>query len=104
MEKHEIPLPDENRSKSTLNSEHFDEENAIKNLEASDNPLSNLPRNGREGGFLAKTPSKVRTEDSLDVDPPPDGGFRAWTQAFLCHLVIFKSVCQLFVGFGCSWI
>ncbi|KEF62309.1 uncharacterized protein A1O9_00281 [Exophiala aquamarina CBS 119918] len=41
--------------------------------------------------FLTKTLSRVRTRDSIDPGPPPDGGFQAWFQACLGHLVIFNS-------------
>ncbi|OJD23631.1 hypothetical protein ACJ73_05009 [Blastomyces percursus] len=40
-------------------------------------------------GVLEKTLSLVRTKDSgIDPGPPPDGGFNAWFQAGLSHLVI----------------
>lgn len=43
-------------------------------------------------GMLSKTLSIVRTKDSgRDPGPPPDGGVGAWTQASLCHLVIFNT-------------
>lgn len=38
---------------------------------------------------LSRTLSRVRTSDTLDPGPPPDGGIVAWTQACLGHLVIF---------------
>lgn len=38
---------------------------------------------------LSRTISKVRTSDTLDPGPPPDGGVVAWTQAVLTHGVIF---------------
>lgn len=41
--------------------------------------------------FLSKTLSRVRTKDSIDPGPPPDGGFQAWFQAWLGHLVIFNT-------------
>jgi hypothetical protein len=45
-----------------------------------------------EAGVLTKTLSRFRTKDSLDPipPPPPDGGITAWSQALLCHLVLFK--------------
>jgi hypothetical protein len=45
-----------------------------------------------DGGILSRTLSKARTQDSHNPGPPPDGGWRAWSQALLCHLVIFKYV------------
>lgn len=40
---------------------------------------------------LSRTLSRVRTSDTLDPGPPPDGGVVAWTQACLGHLVIFTT-------------
>lgn len=40
---------------------------------------------------LSRTLSRVRTVDTLDPGPPPDGGVVAWTQAVLTHLVIFNT-------------
>ncbi|EEP82074.1 predicted protein [Uncinocarpus reesii 1704] len=43
-------------------------------------------------GIIAKTLSIIRTKDSgQDPGPPPDGGFEAWLQAALAHLVIFNT-------------
>ena len=48
-----------------------------------------------EGGALTKTLSRLRTKDSGDpIPPPPDGGIKAWSQALLCHLVLFKYYCH----------
>ena len=41
--------------------------------------------------LLTRTLSRVRTKDSVDPGPPPDGGFQAWLQACLGHLVIFNT-------------
>lgn len=50
-----------------------------------------------EGGVLTKTLSRLRTKDSGDpIPPPPDGGIKAWSQALLCHLVLFKYSCHTF--------
>lgn len=40
---------------------------------------------------LSRSLSKVRTSDTLNPGPPPDGGTRAWSQACLGHLVIFTT-------------
>lgn len=40
---------------------------------------------------LSRTLTKVRTSDTIDPGPPPDGGLVAWTQAVLSHLVIFTT-------------
>lgn len=40
-------------------------------------------------GVLGRALSKVISHVStLDVGPPPDGGLKAWTQAFMAHLVV----------------
>jgi hypothetical protein len=49
------------------------------------------PTKTAEGGVLTRTLSRFRTKDSTDpIPPPPDGGVTAWSQALLCHLVLFK--------------
>lgn len=49
------------------------------------------PTKTAEGGVLTKTLSRFRTKDSTHpIPPPPDGGVTAWSQAVLCHLVLFK--------------
>lgn len=40
---------------------------------------------------FARTLSLVRTKDSGDPGPPPDGGFQAWLQIALAHMVIFNT-------------
>ncbi|EEH07851.1 conserved hypothetical protein [Histoplasma capsulatum G186AR] len=46
------------------------------------NPIGN-------DGVLGKTLSLIRTKDSgIDPGPPPDGGFNAWFQTCLSHLVM----------------
>jgi hypothetical protein len=55
-------------------------------------PLEQTPsKSPAATNFLTKTLSRVRTKDSVDPGPPPDGGFQAWFQACLGHLVIFNS-------------
>ena len=55
-------------------------------------PLEQIPSKAPPATtFLSRTLSRVRTRDSLDPGPPPDGGFQAWFQAFLGHLVIFNT-------------
>ncbi|KAK4925646.1 hypothetical protein LTR66_016389, partial [Elasticomyces elasticus] len=39
----------------------------------------------------SRTLSKVRTRDDFDPGPAPDGGWHAWTQSVLVHLVIFNT-------------
>lgn len=56
-----------------------------------DLPLEKLPSGTAAAGenTLMKTLSIVRTRDSgTDPGPPPDGGFHAWLQTILAHLVI----------------
>ena len=40
---------------------------------------------------LSRTLSRIRTSDTIDPGPPPDGGIKAWSQALLTHLVIFNT-------------
>ncbi|KAJ6115106.1 hypothetical protein N7486_000884 [Penicillium sp. IBT 16267x] len=41
---------------------------------------------------IARTLSAVRTRESRkDVGPPPDGGFQAWLQVALGHMIIFNT-------------
>lgn len=70
-----------------------DEESAIDdNVHNEKQIISKTVTNASQGGALAKTLSLVRTrESSKDVGPPPDGGFRAWTQIALAHLVTFNT-------------
>ncbi|KAF2095842.1 putative MFS monocarboxylate transporter [Rhizodiscina lignyota] len=42
-------------------------------------------------GGLSAIISRVRTKDSIDPGPPPDGGFNAWSIACIAHLVNFNS-------------
>lgn len=44
------------------------------------------------GSLATRTLSLVRTRDSgRDVGPPPDGGFKAWLQVAMAHMVIFNT-------------
>ena len=58
--------------------------------------LSKTPTNGTNashiGTLTARTLSLVRTKDSgKDIGPPPDGGFKAWLQVAMAHMVIFNT-------------
>ena len=70
-----------------------DGEDEVKNFEASGGePLKQTPSIPQAiTGALAKTLSRVRTKDSIDPGPPPDGGLQAWSMACLAHLVIFNT-------------
>lgn len=52
---------------------------------------TNASRRPQLATTLSRTLSKVRTTDTLDPGPPPDGGVVAWTQAVLTHLVVFNT-------------
>lgn len=46
----------------------------------------------RRESLVARTLSLVRTRESgKDIGPPPDGGFTAWLQVAMAHLVIFNT-------------
>ena len=43
-------------------------------------------------GVLGKVISKVISRaPALDVSPPPDGGFKAWTQVLMAHFTVFNT-------------
>ena len=47
---------------------------------------------GRRESLVARTLSLVRTRESgKDIGPPPDGGFHAWLQVAMAHMVIFNT-------------
>ena len=44
------------------------------------------------GGMLARVLSMTQSRASfIDPGPPPDGGLKAWTQAFMTHLIVFNT-------------
>lgn len=43
------------------------------------------------GGVLAKVLSRTTSRISIDPGPPPDGGFKAWTQVLMGHLIMFNT-------------
>ncbi|KAJ5772071.1 hypothetical protein N7520_002600 [Penicillium odoratum] len=53
------------------------------------NDLTHVPTNS---SAVARTLSVVRTRESgKDPGPPPDGGFQAWLQVALGHMIIFNT-------------
>lgn len=65
-----------------------DEESTIGD-ELPRNDLAQVPTNA---SAVARTLSIVRTRESgKDLGPPPDGGFQAWLQVALGHLIIFNT-------------
>ncbi|KAJ5296595.1 uncharacterized protein N7443_007488 [Penicillium atrosanguineum] len=53
------------------------------------NDLAQVPTNA---SAVARTLSVVRTRESgKDIGPPPDGGFQAWLQVALGHMIIFNT-------------
>jgi len=93
----EKEVPDQGRPtshrSSSLSVDRDDEESRIGDeAPGAKDTLSKAPTNASQGGALAKTLSLVRTRESgRDPGPPPDGGFKAWTQVALAHLVIFNT-------------
>ena len=81
--------------KSTVEENRDDEDddagNAHQDEESAD--LAKTRSNASQGGSLAvRTLSLVRTRDSgKDIGPPPDGGWRAWLQVAMAHMVIFNT-------------
>lgn len=84
---------------SSMYSIHEDEESRIGGEMATAEKVPSLSRTatGRtETGqgpesMLARTISLVRTRETRDPGPPPDGGSVAWGQALIAHLVIFNT-------------
>ncbi|KAJ5937449.1 hypothetical protein N7454_004749 [Penicillium verhagenii] len=65
-----------------------DEESTI-GEESNHNGLTQVPTNS---SAVARTLSVVRTRESgKDFGPPPDGGFQAWLQVALGHMIIFNT-------------
>ncbi|OAL43085.1 MFS general substrate transporter [Pyrenochaeta sp. DS3sAY3a] len=52
---------------------------------------SHVSRNKKSILGLAKTITARSCASIIDPGPPPDGGMKAWTQAFMGHLVIFNT-------------
>lgn len=75
----EKPIPDDHASDT--NNADVDESGSIT---LSRTPTAATARETK----LGRTLSLVRTRESMDPGPPPDGGFNAWLQACLAHLVI----------------
>lgn len=54
--------------------------------------LTKTPTNASQRSTLARTLTLVRTRESgRDPGPPPDGGYKAWLQVALAHLVIMNT-------------
>ncbi|KAF9887140.1 hypothetical protein FE257_010515 [Aspergillus nanangensis] len=70
-----------------------EDEEAGYDEEGRSKELTKTPTNGSHVGALAsRTLSLVRTRESgRDLGPPPDGGFKAWSQVALGHFVIFNT-------------
>jgi MFS family permease len=72
-----------------------DEESAIEEIHAhrhqeneENGNLTRYPTSGSQAkAAIARTLTLIRTRES-DAGPPPDGGFTAWSQVLLAHLVI----------------
>lgn len=87
MEKHEASLPSQDNVSVVSTIDQADD------LEARNTTprLNQAPKDEHLNGILSRVLSRVRSEDTLDPGPPPDGGLTAWTQVALAHLVIFNS-------------
>ena len=44
-----------------------------------------------QGGVLRTLSNSLSRTSTIDPGPPPDGGFKAWTQALMGHLVVFNT-------------
>ena len=81
-------------SASSLSLDHRDEEYRIDAAAANSCGvvIPKISPHTAQDGLLIRVLSRFRTNDSVkDPGPPPDGGVHAWSQALLCHLVIFNT-------------
>ncbi|OAX85581.1 hypothetical protein ACJ72_00042 [Emergomyces africanus] len=77
------------RTPSVSSSRDYDDDLRIACTSPSLSPTPTAEREVSKEGVIGKTLSLVRTKDSgIDPGPPPDGGFNAWFQAGLSHMVI----------------
>lgn len=90
---------------SMVEEKDFQNEDHSGSLEANCSPRSPVSDEESTGGFhndlaqvptdtsaVARTLSVVRTRESgKSIGPPPDGGFQAWLQVALGHLIIFNT-------------
>ena len=71
----------------TVKAQSGDVKAPARGLDGKDSEASN-----GSGGVLARVLSRTQSRCSyIDPGPPPDGGLRAWTQAFMTHLVVFNT-------------
>jgi hypothetical protein len=83
-----IPTPRDHSPASTLRGEEY---GPGCTPPLAPEAIFKAPTKSAEDGVLTRTLSRFRTKDATDpTRPPPDGGVTAWSQAFLCHLVLFK--------------
>jgi predicted MFS family arabinose efflux permease len=84
----------EQKDEASLYPRFKDEESRIGDCSSNDNDNADsaLKRHptatSQANTVLARTISLVRTRESVNPGPPPDGGFQAWSQVALVHLVI----------------
>ncbi|KAL4882347.1 major facilitator superfamily domain-containing protein [Aspergillus karnatakaensis] len=88
-DKFDPPAPEDDSSSDNVRSIRGDEESGFRqneNLEKTPTNVSHV------GALAARTLSIVRTRESgKDLGPPPDGGFLAWSQVALAHMIIFNT-------------
>ncbi|OJD13590.1 hypothetical protein AJ78_05959 [Emergomyces pasteurianus Ep9510] len=88
-EKGDSPSIGNNRTTSVSSSRDYENDLRIGGASPSLSPTQTAEAEVSNEGVLRKTLSLVRTKDSgIDPGPPPDGGFNAWLQAGLAHMVI----------------
>ncbi|EQL29576.1 hypothetical protein BDFG_07806 [Blastomyces dermatitidis ATCC 26199] len=81
--------PGPNIASQAFSSPEYDDDLPITCVSPRLSPTQTVAGPIYQEGVLEKTLSLVRTKDSgMDPGPPPDGGFNAWLQAGLSHLVI----------------
>ncbi|PSN70297.1 MFS general substrate transporter [Corynespora cassiicola Philippines] len=78
------PINDSNNSSTE---DVFDTSN-----NSSKSDFINISGNSSQANILSNGPNEKDQESTVvPVEPPPDGGLRAWTQVFMGHLVLINS-------------
>jgi hypothetical protein len=88
-ERHDVDSTNISRPPSIKNEKQEEEEEEIQRIPTHRTSGSTRPKSTLVA--LAKTLTTRSNASLIDLDPPPDGGIKAWSQALMGHLVIFNT-------------